>query len=97
MKKLLLITGVILIAYLLFLSAQTPRPTDTAQTAAGSGAPYTVREYQGYVAVFEKEKEPHITDTAVASLPQSDRGKLKKGISIYSEKELKALLEDLCS
>ena len=98
MKKLLAVTGVILLIYL--LGTATPAPPH----AESRGVPptesrvmYTVGEYEGYVAVFGESKEPRLTDTAVASLPKSDRGRLDKGIEIYSEKELKALLEDLCS
>ena len=97
MKKLLAVTGAILAVYILASAAQYPRHAGNVQDAPESGAPYTVREYRGYVAVFEAGDKPQITDTAVASLPRSDRSKLERGIEIYSEEELKTLLEDLCS
>lgn len=98
MKKLLAITGVILLIYLLgSATLSPPRAERVGVTPTESRALFTVGEYEGYVAVFSESSEPRLTDTAVASLPKSDRGRLTEGIKIYSEKELKSLLEDLCS
>ncbi len=98
MKKLLAITGVILVIYLLASVTLTPPPAVTGEAASVQRRPlYTVREYEGYVAVFPDGGKPKLTDTAAASLPKSDRIRLEKGIEIFSEKELKELLEDLCS
>lgn len=57
---------------------------------------YTVREYEGRLAVFRYgETEPFTTmDVRAAMLPDHDREQFRKGVDLYSEKELKQLMED---
>ena len=59
-------------------------------------APYTVRAYQGYVAVFtgNEETPSQITGIRVSLLPLQDQLELAEGISLQSEAALAALLED---
>ncbi len=96
MKKLLAITGAILLVYLFVTVRMTPSTAvaghDTAERTV-----YLVKEYEGYVAVSEGDQPPVKTATPVAALPKSDRSRLVEGILLYSKEELKALLEDLCS
>ena len=99
MKRLLAVTGVILVAYILLSGYLLPRggASDTSAAGQETVVVYTVREYRGRVAVYRDGGLTRQTDTAVASLPKSDRVRLQNGIDVYSEKELKALMEDLCS
>ena len=101
-KKLLGITGAIMGVYLLLTATAAP-PASAPEAAAyqavreaDSGA-WRIGEYEGNVAVF-KDGEPILrTDTRVADLPKADRSSLVQGIDVYSQKELKRILEDLCS
>ena len=100
MKKLILILAAAAAAAAL-LGAILP-PYVSAGQEQGADAPriseeYIVAQYDGAVAVFSGGELLMRTDTPVASLPKADRTRLEKGISVYSQKELKALLEDLCS
>ena len=99
MKKLIAITGVLLVAYVL-LSASTG-----GRISAGAGAPdesessavYVMRDENDRVVVYRNEAVFLRTDTQVSSLPKSDRQRLREGIIVFSEKELKRLIEDICS
>ena len=101
MKRLLLITGVLLIAYVVMMSALSPSassyeeiPDETAVTEADE---YIVLDENGRVAVTLNGALYLRTDTVVASLPKADRTKLKKGIVLTDKAALKKLLEDYCS
>lgn len=106
MKRLLLITGVLLIAYVVMMSALSPSassyeeiPDETAVTEADEdeGDVYIVLDENGRVAVTLNGALYLRTDTVVASLPKADRTKLKKGIVLTDKAALKKLLEDYCS
>ena len=58
--------------------------------------PYTLRAWQGQVAVFEgAQRYPmQVYDVYVNALPQELRQRLAEGIPVYSETELSLLLED---
>lgn len=60
---------------------------------------YTVKEYQGKVAIFNnKSNLPlNIFDTYVSTLPQHDRMLLEEGITIESTEELQRIIEDYTS
>ena len=60
---------------------------------------YIIKEYNGFVAVFESDNSRplKITDCYVSSLPEADRKQLFYGIKTNSENKMKRLLEDLCS
>lgn len=102
MKKLLAITGAVLIAYVILTSvinqdASAPA-VFSAQSAESTADPgYTVTAYEGRVAVFRGDTLLRLTDTPVEALPKADRARLYDGIAVDSDKELKILLEDLCS
>ena len=102
MKKLIIITGVILAAYLTLTAVITPReelPSAAAiqsgETEAESG--FRIGVSQGRVAVFRDGELFLRTETLLSSLPKSDRARLEKGVHVDSLKELKELLEDYCS
>lgn len=67
--------------------------SDTSKTA------YIVKEFEGYIAVFNGDKpEPfRVTDVEVKSLPVMDQNMLSDGIYVYSQSELNEILEDYCS
>jgi hypothetical protein len=60
---------------------------------------YIIKDYEGKVSVFEKnKKEPiMITDVLVSSLPELDAKEMQKGIFINSKEELDSLIEDYIS
>lgn len=56
----------------------------------------TVREHEGKLAVYRYgETEPYMTmDVRVSMLPSHDRDRFGEGVDIYTETELKRLVED---
>lgn len=56
----------------------------------------TVKAHEGKLAVFRYgETEPYMTmNVRVSMLPDNDREQFLHGIELYSEKELKQLIED---
>lgn len=102
MKKLLAITGALLIAYLILTAivmdgASAPAANTAEYTADQTAGGYVVADHNGRVAVFMDGRLIKSTDTPTASLPKADRVRLEQGIEVLSEKELKLILEDLCS
>ena len=83
-------------------SVQVTKPTApltepvTAKTEYNT---YIVKEYNGFVAVFDANSLTPITitDRYVSALPEDDRKKLAEGIRTNSEIKMKRLIEDLCS
>ena len=81
--------------------------SDTFPTESSSTAPvqsqteerYTIREYQGNIAVFmDGVDHPfRITDVDVHTLPKMDQEQLSQGIQVNSTDELNRLLEDYSS
>lgn len=99
MKKLLIITGAVLIAYVVLISVLTPAPAVPAAAAAPSApdAEYVLCEDNGRVAVYRGDTLYLKTETRVDDLPRADRTRIRQGITVSSLKELKRLLEDYCS
>ena len=60
---------------------------------------YVLSVFDGRIAVFTGGKETvlQITDTRIASLPQTEAERLKRGIAASTEEELQSLIEDYCS
>ena len=102
MKKLIMITGVILIAYLILMTvatqeAQAPAAeTVSAQHHVGEKE-YRIGVIDGRIAVFRNGDLYLKTQTMLSSLPKSDQSKIEQGIEVDSLKELKRLLQDYCS
>ena len=102
MKKLLGITGAILAVYLLLTATVAP-PVHAPEAAAyqavkeADAGAWRIGEYEGTVTVFRGGEPVLRTDTRVSELPKSDRNRLAHGIDVYSQRELKKILEDLCS
>lgn len=102
MKKLLLITGAILAVYLVMTAmvtgdAQAPETVTAGSAVESSESGYMITSVDGMVAVIKDGELFMSTDTAVASLPKTDRNKITQGIWVNSKEELKSLLEDFCS
>lgn len=102
MKKLILITGAILLLYLCVVTSVTPAATSpsatvvpTRESTAENG--YIIGISEGRVTVFKDGEMMLRTDTQLSDLPKSDRVRLEEGIHIDSLKELKERLEDYCS
>ena len=69
------------------------------QKRAQSAPVYILSVYEGNVAVFVRgEKEPEtVLETRIASLPETEAERLKKGIEAENAEALQRLIEDYCS
>lgn len=99
MKKLIAITGALLTAYVMISASLGGGAGAGAETGdlSESSVIYVMREENGRVVVYANDTVYLRTDTQVSSLPKSDRQKLRDGIAVFSEEELKKLVEDICS
>lgn len=97
MKKLIAIAGAAMILWVL-ISAQA-YGTETAEVPvqATQATVYVMREENDRVVVYQGDSVWLRTDTPVSSLPKSDRVRLREGILLTSEEELRQMLEDFCS
>ena len=77
--------------------AKAPDVGDPGTAQEADGGAWLIREDGGEVAVFRGSEPVLHTDTRVADLPKADRVRLTQGITVYSDEELKRILEDLCS
>lgn len=87
-------------AAFLALSQNSIPSSPSLNTAdGGSFATYTVREYDGRIAVFfEGSKQPMmIYDVYVAELPDADAALLKNGLTTQTQAELQSIIEDYTS
>ena len=102
LKKLIIITGTVLIAYLILMTTLTPAATTqepssvTVQESTAENG-YIIGISEGRVTVFKGGDTVVRTDTKLSDLPKSDRVKLEEGVHVDSLKELKERLEDYCS
>ena len=97
MKKLIAVFGALMIVYVLITSlTNVPAPYE-APAAASEAQVYVVRSEDDRVVVYYGDRLYRRTDTPVSSLPKSDRSRLNEGITLTDERELKRLLEDICS
>jgi len=97
MKKLIAFFGVLMILYVLVTSLTEAPAGGGAPDAASEAQVYTVRAEDDRVVVYHGDSLWLRTDTPVSSLPKSDRQRLNKGIPLTDDRQLKCLLEDLCS
>lgn len=105
MKKLVLITGIILMVCL-FTSVYAS-PTATVGTKAkvteekreNDNDVFVMKSENNRIVVYRYgEETPYLTtDTLVSTLPKGDIMLLEKGIEVKGEENLKKSLEDYCS
>lgn len=106
MKRLVGITGIILMLCLFVGMGASPSATVMEQTTATQGYDNTdqdevfiLKEENNKIVVYKKgENTPFlVTETFADSLPKGDLMSLKNGIEIVGRKNLKKSLEDYCS
>lgn len=112
MKKLLAITGIILLTCIIISStyrsdnakAAPQQLTSDSQISQASDPPadaprYFLSVYDKKVAAFEAGKDIpfYISDVYINTLPTVDVEMLEKGIYVNDKKALKRLIEDYCS
>lgn len=104
MKKLILLTGVILIACVCVqaIAAPPPAPSQTAaenRQPKGADAGYIIRDSGGKIAVFNAgdDRPLFTTETRTESLPRADAKKLREGVKAPDRQTLRRILEDYCS
>ena len=73
--------------------------TETKSEPASAANGYTIKEYNGGIAVFSDAsgKPFRITDVDIRTLPEQDQEDLKKGIHADDLEEVNRLMEDYCS
>lgn len=105
MKKLLLGTFLIIATCLLintsliFDSDKKKTTYNTESKPSSNILTYTVKDFNGNVAVFNSfDSNPiKVVNVYTSSLPKADQEMLLKGITVKNQLELNVLLEDLCS
>lgn len=74
---------------------QSTQDTQSSPDTTAPAALYTVRELDGRIGVFDANgAHVRTLNVAVATLPRADREQLAAGITLSSEQELMALIED---
>lgn len=105
MKKLVLITGIILMVCLFTSVYATPAATVgtnasvTEENKGSENEVFVLKSENNYIVVYKfGENTPYMTtDTLVSTLPKGDIMLLEKGIEVKGEENLKKSLEDFCS
>ena len=105
MKKLVLITGIILMVCLFTSVYATPAATVGTQVSVtdenkgNENEVFVLKSENNYIVVYKfGENTPYMTtDTLVSTLPKGDIMLLEKGIEVKGEDNLKKSLEDFCS
>lgn len=108
MKKLVLITGIILLACTVtsavfasptYAENQSPNTQSSQNPTDSNQQIYIIKECNGKIAVYKKgDFAPFMTtDTMTANLPKSDVLNLKNGIEVTGDAQLQKALEDFCS
>lgn len=109
MKKIVGLTGVILIACMMISSlfapvnsAENPSATSDYSVSQNNGTTecdYIIKAEKGYIVVYKKgeDKAYLTTDCRVSNLPKGDALYLEKGIEIKGKENLMRALEDYCS
>lgn len=112
MKKLIVITGVILFGCLFistFSATQTAESSaeqtiiynekETDEQSDEQNQVYIIKAEDGRLTVYKKgESSPYLqTDASVQALPKGDILRLEKGVEVTGKENLKKYLEDYCS
>lgn len=100
-RRIILIICLVLAALSLALALlyTPPAQASTPKQQSDDAAPYTVKSYQGYIAVFTNHSTSpnRITGIRTELLPLQDQLDLAAGIPVYTKEALSALLEDFGS
>lgn len=100
-KKTMVLTGVTAAAFLLFcllFSMTVGWLQAKGDMQAGAYPHYTITQVEGQLAVYSPgEKEPQLYDVYIDTLPQTEQQRLREGVEVYTQRELKSLLEDYTS
>lgn len=95
------IIGLVLIVALSITTFPAPKehPIISQKKSQELSYLYIIKEQEGKIAVFEKDKKTPITvtDVFVDSLPEEDITQIKKGVYVKTKEELDTLLEDYLS
>lgn len=105
MKKLVLITGIILMVCLFTSVYAAPAATVGTQVSVtvenkdNENEVFVLKSENNHIVVYKfGENTPYMTtDTLVSTLPKGDIMLLEKGIEVKGEENLKKSLEDFCS
>ena len=106
MKRLICITGIILIACVITGAVVTENSTVGTQytanqdvTKAESEEIYILKAENGLLTVYRKGDDTAYitTETITSNLPKSDADMLEKGIEVIGNDRLRKALEDYCS
>lgn len=105
MKKLVLITGIILMVCLFTSVYASPAATVGTNVTASEenkgceNEVFVLKSENNRIVVYRcGEKTPYMTtDTLVSTLPKGDIMLLEKGLEVKGEENLKKSLEDYCS
>lgn len=104
MKRLICITGIILIACVCVSTLYTPvtmveNNIQVSDNSTEKSDTFIITAENGKIVVFRKgETTPFIvTDTYINNLPKGDILQIKNGIEVKGEAKLKKSLEDYCS
>lgn len=101
-KRLIAITGIVLIAFTIFSATASTSKTPLGESVGTHSDPdenaiFTARDEDDRIAVYAGDRLLVKTDTRVSGLPKIDRMRLREGVIFYSEEELKQFIEDYCS
>ncbi len=109
MKKLLAVTGCVLISVIIISSYASAHPSG-GKTDTGEGSPLELTEYNqkngyivsifaGKVAIFRESDEQVLftTNTFADDLPKADRDMLQKGIIVPTMRDAEKLIQSYCS
>lgn len=95
LKIILILAAVVLTASIIFFTSPSAQNKITDGESTTVGYRYTVKSYNGKIAVFEyMHTQPiEILDCPISSLPAKEAEKLNKGIDITNEFELQSIIE----
>lgn len=105
MKRIVCITGIILISCVCIGALSTPSKAVNTEVQTMITEPsekiitYILKAENSRIVVYKKgENTPFmVTDTYINSLPKGDILRLNEGIEIQGEKKLQKSLQDYCS
>ena len=77
-------------------SSQSTNYTSTVANTSSATETYTIKAYNGHIAVFQNDAtEPfRELNVAISSLPQADQTLLENGIVVHSLTDVNSVLED---